>query len=471
MEFEQWKEKWLVKSTHYLKMVRGDFEAGTGRKVEECTIELESEKLLFFWNGESIQWLEISIAGIDPKDAFIVLYRQFREEKILPPLPWGSMQGVRPAKLLQDYVQKGDSLDGGIRRMIDHYDVEPERAELLGKVVTTQARVLMETEGTIGLYVGIPFCPSRCFYCSFPGEVVPKNESEITDFWQFLKEDLLNAIQWIQKSKTKLSTIYLGGGTPTTLPSFIFKELCDLLYTQLDLSSVVDFTLEAGRPETVTLEKLTIAKKIGVNRVSINPQSMQQSTLDEIGRTHRIEEIYQGVELVRQVGFSSLNMDLIAGLPGESVDDFIKSLGAILQLNPENITIHSLALKKGSTWLENQKTLPKPQVVRSMVESGRKILLEKGYSPYYLYRQKNSPGHLENIGYSQAGHESLYNIQIMDETHSVIGIGPGAATKKIGNRGRIYHYHFPKDRRSYQKNLEKYLKERQEVLNQADRGI
>ena len=471
MEYKQWREKWLVKSIHYLKMIREDFEKGTGKKVEECRVELIDEELLFFWNESPHPWLKATVATIDPKDVFITLYRLFRSEKLLPALPWGSMQGVRPAKLLQSYLEQGDSMGQGIERIVDRYDVEVERAELLGKVVSSQARVLKGTEGTLGLYLGIPFCPSRCFYCSFSGEVVPKNEAEISDFWQFFKQDLLAAIEWINRSSQNLSTIYIGGGTPTTLPISIFLELCEILSTRLDLSKLVDFTLEAGRPETITLEKLLIAKKLGVNRVSVNPQSMHQKTLDGVGRTHRVNEIYQAVELVRKVQFHSLNMDLIAGLPGESIEDFIYSLEKILLLNPENITIHSLALKKGSTWLENQQVLPDPQVVRQMVEKGRRILFEKEYLPYYLYRQKNSPGHLENIGYSKSGHESLYNIQIMDETHSVIGIGPGAATKKKVKRGKIYNYHFPKDRRSYQRDLEKYLGERQEILNQADRGI
>lgn len=471
MEYEQWREKWLVKSIHYLKMIREDFEKGTGRKVEECRVELIDGEIRFFWNDSPKPWQTARVGEIDPKDVFITLYRLFQSTKLFPPLPWGSMQGVRPAKLLQSYVEQGDSLAKGVERIAVRYDVEPERAELLGKVVSAQARVLQDTEGTMGLYLGIPFCPSRCFYCSFSGEVVPKNKSEMIDFWQFFKQDLLGAIEWINQSSEKLSTIYIGGGTPTTLPISIFSELCEILSTQLDLSRVVDFTLEAGRPETITLEKLVIAKNAGVNRVSVNPQSMHQQTLDQVGRTHRVDEIYQAVELVRKVQFQSLNMDLIAGLPGESVEDFVDSLEKILLLNPENITIHSLALKKGSTWLENQKNLPIPQVVRQMVEIGRRVLLEKEYLPYYLYRQKNSPGHLENIGYSKVGHESLYNIQIMDETHSVIGIGPGAATKKREKRGKIYNYHFPKDRRSYERDLNKYLGERQEILNQADRGI
>ena len=185
MEYKQWREKWLVKSIHYLKMIREDFEKGTGKKVEECRVELIDEELLFFWNESPHPWLKASVATIDPKDVFITLYRLFRSKKLLPALPWGSMQGVRPAKLLQSYLEQGDSMAQGIERIVDRYDVEVERAELLGKVVSSQARVLKGTEGTLGLYLGIPFCPSRCFYCSFSGEVVPKNETEIIDFWQF----------------------------------------------------------------------------------------------------------------------------------------------------------------------------------------------------------------------------------------------------------------------------------------------
>ena len=182
MEYEQWREKWLVKSIHYLKMIREDFEKGTGRKVEECRVELIDGEIRFFWNDSPKPWQTARVGEIDPKDVFITLYRLFQSTKLFPPLPWGSMQGVRPAKLLQSYVEQGDSLAKGVERIAVRYDVEPERAELLGKVVSAQTRVLQDTEGTMGLYLGIPFCPSRCFYCSFSGEVVPKNKSEMIDF-------------------------------------------------------------------------------------------------------------------------------------------------------------------------------------------------------------------------------------------------------------------------------------------------
>ena len=459
-------QKWLDKTWKFLTTIQEEFKKNTGRDLSECQLKIEKDHLHFSWHDDDLNlpWLRLSIVEKSAGDAYQILYEEFKKLWNFPAFPWGSLQGVRPAKLVHQKMNEGLTLSESVNYLSDKYQVESDRANLLGEIVAVQQEVLKGAEDSIGLYVGIPFCPSRCHYCSFPGEVIPKNEKEIVDFWDYLKPDIRAAAQWQKESGMKVSTLYIGGGTPTSLPLVLFEELLELLKQEFDLTSLKEFSLEAGRPETLSKEKLQAAFNAGVRRISVNPQTMHQRTLDQIGRAHTVEEILEGVKLAREIGFPIINMDLIAGLPGETLEDFSESLQQVIALRPENITVHSLALKKGSQWLDRNQSLPTADLMKQMIEKAQSEITGSGWRPYYLYRQKNSPGRLENIGYSLVGAESLYNIQMMEETHSIIGMGPGSATKKKANRGRIYNYHFPKERRAYQTNLPLYLERRQHAL-------
>lgn len=464
-EEQNLRTQWQDKSWKFLKNIEEIFIEYTGNPVNNCLIYVGEHELLFFWKEDlKTPWLSLPIDNISSTGIYGYLYEEFQKLWKFPPFPWGSLQGVRPTKLVHQKMNQGFSKQNCEDFLMERYHVGEGRAKLLVDIADTQKNILKDHEESIGLYIGIPFCPSRCFYCSFPGEVIPKNETEILEFWHFLKKDIQDVSRWVKENKKKISSLYIGGGTPTSLPLSLFQELFEIVQDQFELSSLFEFSLEAGRPETLSIDKLTTAYSAGVNRISVNPQSMHQKTLDLIGRSHRIEDVLSGVNRVREVGFPILNMDLIAGLPGESVEDFLSSIRLVMELQPENITVHSLALKKGSYWQDQNEGMPSSEIMKDMIEKGRAEIINNGWQPYYLYRQKNSPGRLENIGYGRKNTESLYNIQMMEETHLIIAMGPGSATKKPVGRGKINNYHFPKNRKSYQENLEKHLLCRKQLL-------
>jgi len=465
MESDQLSRQWAEKTGHFLKSIRAEIFQITGSNLEKLEIESKDNNLLVYLKGKGDPpWSIIPFKDTSLQDAYPMLYKHFKKQLQFLSLPWGGLQGVRPTKLMHRQLESGLSVDEAISYMVSKYDLEFERARLLGEIATVQREYLKKIPNSIGLYIGIPFCPSRCLYCSFPGEVLPQKQQEMEVFLNALAEDMNAVSQWIKKNNVRISSLYIGGGTPTSLPDVLFEQLLSQIHFNFDLSELTEFSLEAGRPETLSKEKLRLAFSAGIRRISVNPQSMHQETLDKIGRNHKIEEIISAYYETRSRGFSVINMDLIAGLPEEATLDFMDSLKRIVDLKPENITIHSLALKKGSKWLEQNQNAPCGSIMREMVENGRSYLSSRGWKPYYLYRQRNSPGHLENIGYAVSGTESLYNIQMMEETHTIIGMGPGSATKKQSNRGRISSYHFPKERKLYQENIHEYLKRRSKIL-------
>lgn len=457
--------QWQDKSWKFIKNIEEIFIEYTGHPVNHCQIEARDHEILFFWKEDlNSPWLSLPTDDTPSAGIYGYLYEEFRKMWKFSAFPWGSLQGVRPTKLVHQKMSQGFTKEKCEEFLIQNYFVEEKRAKLLVDIAARQEEILKNQEESIGLYIGIPFCPNRCFYCSFPGEVIPKNEAEVFEFWNFLKQDIKSASQWVKENNTKISSLYIGGGTPTSLPLSLFEELLDFVRNEFDLSSLREFSLEAGRPETLSMDKLQATYSAGVQRISVNPQSMHQKTLNAIGRNHQVEDIRIGVERVREVGFPILNMDLIAGLPGESVDDFLSSVHSVMELRPENITVHSLSFKKGSYWQNQDKEIPLAETMKEMIEKGRSEIMKKGLEPYYLYRQKNSPGRLENIGYALSNTESLYNIQMMEETHLIIAMGPGSATKKPVGRGKISSYHFPKNRKSYQENIEKHLQCRKQLL-------
>lgn len=464
------KEQYKEKTWKFLKNIRQEFWETTGRKVEECRLVMESDWIHCYWqeDSEATPWFSFAIKEIPNNEVYSFLYQTFKKKLGFRDFPWGALQGVRPTKLVHQRIKQGFSTEDHLQYLKCKYGVEPNRAQLLVEIAERQNELMSEIPDSVGIYIGIPFCPSRCFYCSFPGEILPNDQRGVHYFWDFLKEDIQRAAVWVRTHKIPISSVYIGGGTPTTLPNSLLEELMRLLHEEFDLSVLQEFSLEAGRPETLTATKLMIARQAGVDRISINPQTMNEKTLQRIGRNHSVREIYDCFEIARKVGFDRINMDLIAGLPNESVSDFIDSVKQLLRFSPENITIHSLAFKKGSEWVKQMNfSLPEKEEMKQMLDIGRQLVTANGYSPYYLYRQKNSPGHFENIGYAKKGFESIYNIQMMEETHTIIGCGPGSATKKRDNRGRIYNYYFPKERKRYEAQLESYLQLRENVLERG----
>ncbi|WP_353936695.1 coproporphyrinogen dehydrogenase HemZ [uncultured Eubacterium sp.] len=351
-------------------------------------------------------------------------------------LPWGTLTGIRPIKLALSKLEDGMDEEDVLDFMEEEYLASEEKSKLALKIAKREAEVLSEFEYKDGysLYVGIPFCPKRCIYCSFASNDIEEKGDKVEDYLEALKKELsyiANAC-----NELKLYTIYVGGGTPTALNALQLDELLKFITRTFNLTYLREFTVEAGRPDTINEDKLNVMKKYGVSRISINPQTMNDRTLKLIGRNHTVKDVYEAFALAREYGFNNINMDFILGLPEETIEDVRNTMEQVLTLKPESITIHSLAIKRGAklqTDSEDYKDLTFKNN-EEMMNLASKYARELGMNPYYLYRQKNIAGNLENVGYSKYGYECLYNILIMEEKHNIIAAGAGSDSKFV-----IYH--------------------------------
>lgn len=345
-------------------------------------------------------------------------------------LEWGTLTGVRPVKLAGELLAKVHSEKRTKEILESYYYLNPQKAQLLLDTRRVQQPYLEELkEKSLSLYIGIPFCPSRCIYCSFPSNQT--SYDEIRKYLFALEKEIRFAGAETSKKGFCPETVYIGGGTPTVLEDKELERLLGVIRKSFDLSKVREFTLEAGRPDTITKSKLVISKEKGVDRISINPQSMHRATLDKIGRNHSPETVLEAFELARKVGFNVINADLIAGLPEEEVEDFAESLRILTDLVPENITIHTLAVKRASglKGVDENYSYRQGDKVKKMLALGQNSLNRLGYRSYYLYRQKQMAGNLENVGYAYPGKESIYNIRIMEENQTILALGAGGISK------------------------------------------
>ncbi len=349
---------------------------------------------------------------------------------------WGALTGVRPGKLLTPLLKSGLSEDEALRRFIADYDVSPRRAALcLDAARHTLAAESSLGEKDVGLYLGVPFCPTRCAYCSFVSQSVEKSMALIPPFLDALEKEIEALGRQVGALGLRPVSLYFGGGTPTTLSARQLERVCAKLEECFDLSALREFTVEAGRPDTITEEKLRTLRAHGVDRVSVNPQTMSDAVLEAIGRRHTAADVLTALEKVRRAGGFAVNMDLIAGLPGDDPEGFRATLLQVLALAPENITVHTLSLKKGSRILTEGAALPGAAEVERMLDFAEETLRASGYEPYYLYRQKFMSGGFENVGWTRAGHANLYNICIMEELCSILAMGGGGSTKLIRHDG------------------------------------
>ena len=345
---------------------------------------------------------------------------------------WGALTGVRPGKVLSALIAEEHDEDKALRRFIREYDVSPARAQLC---MTTTRETLRAAASLspkdICLYVGIPFCPTRCAYCSFVSQSVEKSMKLIPPFLEALEKEIAATAAQVNALGLRVVSVYMGGGTPTTLSAEQLDRLCSVLGDEFDLSAVREYTVEAGRPDTISADKLSVLRAHGVDRVSVNPQTMSDRVLELIGRRHTASDIERALQLVREVGGFDVNMDLIAGLPGDSAEGFRDTVEKVLALGAENITVHTLSLKKGSRITLEEVPIPGADEVAAMLDFAGERLSAAGYSPYYLYRQKFMSGGFENVGWAKDGRVNLYNICIMEELCSIIAMGGGGSTKLI----------------------------------------
>ena len=386
--------------------------------------------------------------------------------QLLPQLPpWGALAGVRPTKISTRHMLEGGSPASADRLLRDVYYVTPERRELAiaCSASTVRAASLMAPED-ISLYVGIPFCPTRCTYCSFVSRTIGKKTELLNPYLEALLQEITVSGKLLARSGKKLRTIYIGGGTPTTLSSPQMAYLLDAIRDHFDLSRCIEFTVEGGRPDTLDAEKLRTIASHGADRMSINPQTMENHVLKACGRPHTAADVVRAYREAEDAGFRAINMDLIAGLPRDSVDGFRRSLDAVAELNPANITVHTLALKKGADLFEKRVKLPTQEDVTQMVAYAGSILSGRQYLPYYLYRQKYMSGSFENVGWSRDSLDCLYNIYMMEELHSILSLGGGGMNKVNLPGGRLERFHNPKFPEQYIEMIDDVCKQKEEMF-------
>ena len=414
------------------------------------------------------------------RNLYTIFVREFAKE----PAPYGIMHGVRPTKIIHRWIRsQSNKIDPQaiVNRIKDDYLVSDDKAKLLTEVALRQIPILKNSdEKVVSIYVGIPFCVTRCLYCSFPSNILP-SDKKIAEFMVALKRDIESAKLEINRYGFKIQNIYIGGGTPTSLPNIFFAQMLNMVYNLFYDENVAEFTVECGRPDTITLEKIFLMKDHKVTRVSVNPQTMQQRTLDRIGRCHTPEDIIRAFNELRANGDWQINMDLILGLPGEGVEDVLDSVEKVLSLKPDDVTVHALALKRGSRLQMNLDdevnsiddfNLPSDEVVRKMAKVTDKLIRDNNYEPYYLYRQGYMSGQIENIGYCRDNAIGIYNVQIMDERQTIIGIGGAATTKVVDFKNNCLKSSFnAKDLITYVRDIDYYIDKRSNLLNEIYGGL
>ena len=364
--------------------------------------------------------------------------------------PWGMLTGVRPDKPVTWALAAGKTALQALQMMEEEYFVSPDRAALAvetGGVALRAARDLGKQD--IAVYVGIPFCPTRCAYCSFVSQSVERSFALVPPYVDALVEEIRSGGKMVRETGLRVRSFYMGGGTPTTLSAEQMDRVLTAFEEAFDCGHCDEITVEAGRPDTITAEKLAVLKAHGVTRVSVNPQTMEDHVLRAIGRRHTAADIEAAMELVAGYGFPHVNMDLIAGLPADTPEGFRRSLDRCLAFGTDNVTVHTLALKKGSRILLEGLPIPGPEDVAAMLDYAAPALRKAGYSPYYLYRQKYMSGSFENTGWCRPGAECWYNVQIMSELCSILSFGAGGSTKMVepgtNHIERVFNLKYPKE--------------------------
>ncbi|MBD1383367.1 coproporphyrinogen III oxidase [Metabacillus arenae] len=432
----------------------------------EVKIEKEHERQFSGITTEKEQFRQV-------KNVFSYVYLTLLQQYTGITQKWGILTGVRPTKLLHKKLQQGISKEQAHAQLRKDYLITDEKIELMQKIVEQQLNIvpdLYDLQKEVSIYIGIPFCPTKCAYCTFPAYAINGKQGKVDSFLGGLHYEMREIGRWLKDKDIKITTVYYGGGTPTSITAEEMDMLYDEMYASFpDVKNIREITVEAGRPDTISPEKLDVLKKWNIDRISINPQSYIQETLKAIGRHHTVEETIEKYHLAREKGMNNINMDLIIGLPGEGVEEFQYTLSETENLMPESLTVHTLSFKRASEMTRNKLKykVASREEISSMMDEAVKWTSKHNYEPYYLYRQKNILGNLENVGYSKKGQESIYNIMIMEEQQTIIGLGCGAASKFINpETGKITHFANPKDPKTYNDSFEQYTTEKINILEE-----
>lgn len=379
--------------------------------------------------------------------------------------PWGSLTGIRPTRLYRELLEDGGEAEAD-RMMLREFDVKPEKLMLAKTITSVQQGVFKtQTPQDVDVYIGIPYCKTRCLYCSFAAEVRTV-KTDMSAYLSAMKADIASGAKIMREGGYRLRSIYMGGGTPTVLSAAELEELLGFALESYG-GYGTEFTVEAGRPDTIDAEKLRLLRNLGVGRISINPQSMNAQTLERIGRSHSPQSIYDVFTLARETGFDNINMDVIAGLPGEDTAAMKRTLDAIAEMSPDSLTVHTLAIKRSSRLKQCLEAYPLPDghTAEEMTALGAKATESMQMRPYYMYRQKYMRGNLENVGYAAEGKECIYNVDMMEETTSILAHGAGAMSKRIfGGEHRVERVPNPKDPATYIQKMELLQRQKRELF-------
>ena len=450
-----------------VKILRAE---NTAEGEDYCLLSLEGEKIEIFLSLSGEKYERQGIFCRDNKvfsesdDSFferkmaVMLYELLCEITGYTP-PWGILTGVRPAKLMTK-LRSTQGEEKATEYFLKELKVSEDKTKLALMVSKNETPIIEGSEpDSYSLYVSVPFCPTRCSYCSFISHSNESAKKLIPEYVEKLCDEIAETAKIAKDLNLRLESVYIGGGTPTVLTASQLKKVTDVLSESFDLRGISEYTIEAGRPDSIDGDKLDVIKKCGCTRISINPQTFSDSVLKEIGRNHTSAETLEAFNSAREKGFDNINMDLIAGLPTDTLDSFEKTLDIAISNNPENITVHTLALKRSSTIVTEGKATNSPTLTSEMLKLVQTKLTSAGYEPYYMYRQSKSLGNLENVGWAKKGFEGLYNIYMMEECHTIMSVGAGAVIKlkapHSGEIERIYNYKYPYE----------YIGNFQEILN------
>lgn len=432
-------------------------------------------------NGAVLQEIVSEVPGLSVKEKKSVLKRmlyRLLSEATGRELPWGTLTGIRPTKIARQMLEEAHSkencdsaksADSKITQyMKEEYLCSDEKTALSIDIAKRELQILSKLHGTDGvsLYIGIPFCPTTCLYCSFTSYPIIKYKKLVRDYLDALKHEIDEVKPLIEGRY--LDTVYIGGGTPTTLSPEQLEELLSYVREAFDFSCVCEFTVEAGRPDSITREKLETLKRMGVTRISINPQTMNDETLKIIGRRHDVAQVKEAFQLAREAGFTNINMDLILGLPGENLSMVLHTFEEIVALKPDNLTVHSMAIKRAAGMAqylaehEEIKSENTPEMMEAAANAAKKLSMV----PYYLYRQKNMAGNFENVGYATKDCFGIYNILIMEEVQSIIALGAGTVTKRVFPDGRIERCDNVKDVALYIEKIDEMIERKRKLFSE-----
>ncbi|MDY4606830.1 coproporphyrinogen III oxidase [Clostridium tertium] len=387
--------------------------------------------------------------------------------------PWGILVGIRPSKIALKYLEEGKSEKEIIDLFAKKHLASEEKAKLCIKVAKKEQELVNKDEKSIAIYIGMAFCPTRCFYCSFTANPIGSNKKLVNPYLEALTYEIREMKKYVNERNLKIESVYFGGGTPTAVNNEEFEDIMKEIYNAFVLDKeILEFTVECGRPDSITLEKLQTMKKYNTTRISINPQTMNDDTLKMIGRGHTSKDVIDKFNLARNLGFDDINMDMIIGLPGEGIKEAEYTANEILKLRPDSLTVHGLSLKRASILYENfilKKgiQIKKQDELSLMYEVSRNLAKSLNIEPYYMYRQKNMVGNMENLGYSKEGKECLYNIQMIEDKQTIIALGADAVSKVVFlEENRIERFGNVKDIREYTSRIKEMVEEKIKLLDE-----